>query len=66
MVEPPQCRAYPREHLVHTEGFGEVVVGSGIQGVHLVVLGVARRQDDDRDLGSAAQPVDHLIAVHVG
>ena len=54
------------QELVDAEGFGDVVVGSGVQGFDLVGAAAAAGQHDDRGGGPAAQAVDDLDAVHVG
>jgi hypothetical protein len=51
------------EQLVHAEGLGEVVVGAGVEGGHLVL---SCGQHDDWSLGPAAQSVDDVDAVDVG
>ena len=56
----------PGQQLVHAERLGDVVVGAGVEGGHLVGLGVAHRQHDDRHLGPAPQARDHLDAVDAG
>ncbi len=45
----PQRGAQTSQQLVHAERLGHVVVGPGVERRHLVVLGVAHRQHDDRD-----------------
>ena len=53
-----------RDELLHREGLDEVVVGADLQGVHPVVLGAARRDDDDRRADAlAAGLLDHLPPV---
>jgi hypothetical protein len=52
--------------FVHAEGFGEVVVGAGVEGVDLGVFGVAGGEDDDRRGGPAAQGLDDGDAVEIG
>jgi hypothetical protein len=63
---PAQRGAYPGQQLVHAERLGDVVVGAGVEGVHLGLLGVPGRQHDDRGRRPAAQALDHGHAVHVG
>ena len=56
----------PGQQLGHAERLGQVVVGPGIESVHLVVLAAPGGQDDDRHLRPLAHPGDDLHAVHVG
>src|SRR5581483_3990788 len=57
--------AQPGEQLVHAEGLGDVVVRARVQGLDLLVRGVAGGEHEDRDPGPAAQALDDLDAVHV-
>ena len=59
-------RAQTREQLSHPEGFGDVVVGPGIERVDLLGLLLARRQHDDRDGGPRPKAADHLDTVDAG
>ena len=54
---------HPCEQLPHAERFRDVVVGPGIQRVHLLGLLLARRQHDDRDRGPRPEASDHLDSV---
>ena len=56
----------PGEELVDAEGFGDVVVGAGVEGVDFVVAVVAAGQHDDRYPGPGAEFVDDVDAVEVG
>ena len=54
------------EEFVDDERFGDVVVGTGVEGVDLVAAVGTAGEHDDRDDGPASQTADHLGAVHVG
>ena len=54
------------QQLVHAERLGDIVVGARVEGGHLVGLGVADRQHDDRDLRPSPEAADDLGAVDVG
>lgn len=56
----------PGQQLVHAEGLGDVVVGTRVQRLDLLVGGVPGGEHDDRHPGPAAQPLDHVDAVEVG
>src|SRR5215469_3773946 len=47
---PAERGAHPSEQLLYAEGFGDVVVGSGIEGNHFVALCAADCKDDDRSI----------------
>ncbi len=64
--ETPERSPEPREELVHPERLGDVVVGAGVQRGDLVGLGVAHRQDDDRDAAPAPNAFDHFDAADAG
>ena len=49
-----QQRLHARHELAHAERLGQVVVGADLERVHLVVLGAARRDDQDRDRDAVA------------
>ena len=56
-----------RRELLHRERLDEVVVGADLERVDPVVLGAARRHDDDRSPDPlAACLLDHLPAVEPG
>ena len=63
---PPDGGAQPGQQLVHAERLGDVVVGAGVEGGHLVGLALADRQHDDRDVRPTAQAADDLDAVDAG
>src|SRR6516162_400054 len=58
--------AQPCEKLVHPKGFGDVVVGAGVQCLDLVRRIGARRQYDHGCREPAAQAGQHLDARYVG
>ena len=60
-----QHGADPGQQLVDPERLGDVVVGAEIEGCHLLGLGGAHRQHDDRQLRPFADPRDHLLAVEI-
>ena len=62
---PPACVGlHPGDELFHGERLDEVVVGADLERMHPVVLGAARRHDDDRRPDSlAAGVLDQLPAV---
>ena len=63
----PQQRADARQHLLHVEGLGDVVVGAGVHAGHLVAPAVARGEDEHRHLALVAAPLlEHAEAVHLG
>jgi len=45
-----QGDANPRQQFSNAKGLGQVVVGSGVEGPHLVVFLAARGQNDDWNL----------------
>ena len=49
----PQCGPQPGQQLVHAERLGHVVVGAGVEGLHLVHALVSGGQDDDRHRAAA-------------
>jgi len=60
-------RVDPRQQLTHSERLGQVVVGARGKADHLVVLGSARRQHQDRQLRpDLAKPAADLEAVEAG
>ena len=62
-----QQRANTRQHLLEMEGLGHVIVGAGVEPLHLVAPAVARRKDEDRH-GAAGTPprFQYRDAVHLG
>jgi hypothetical protein len=61
----PQRHADPRQQLVGTKGFADIVVGARVERRHLVSLLASRRQDDDRDRGPLAQPANDFETIDV-
>jgi hypothetical protein len=62
-----QQGAHPGEKLLHVEGLGHVVVGPGVEALHLVAPAVAGREDDDGGLAAVAPPGGQDgHAVHLG
>ena len=63
----PGGGADARDELAHRERLHEVVVGADLERVHAVVLGAARRDDDDRRADPfGAGRLDQLPAVELG
>ena len=63
----PQQRLQPRQQLLHLERFGQVVVGAGLQALHLVLPAPARREHEDGQVAAAlAQPADDVQAGEPG
>ena len=60
---PAQRSPEPGQELVHPERLRHEVVGPGVERSDLVALGLADRQDDDRDCAPAAQAANDLDAV---
>ena len=61
---PSQRRANARKQFLHAEGLNDVVVGSGIQSEHFIVLGIADRQHDDSDVRLIADFAASFEAAH--
>ncbi len=62
-----QQRLHAGEHLLEVERFGDVVVGSGLQALDLVLPIVTRGEDQDGiALASRAQAPDDLETGHFG
>ena len=62
-----QQRLHAGHELAHAEGLREVVVGADAERVHLVVLGAARGDDDDRHRDALAPDgLGHGPAVEAG
>ena len=64
-LAPAQHRADPRQQLAHAHRLVDEVVGAQVQRGDLLALQVPRRQHDDRRVRPFADPLDHLLAVHV-
>ena len=61
-----QQRADPRQHLLEMKRLCDIVVGAGIEALHLVAPAVARGQDQDRHGALVAAPgLQHRDAVHL-
>ena len=61
-----QQRAHPRQHLFEMERLGDIVVGAGIEALHLVAPAIARGEDQDRHGAPGAPPgFQHRDAVHL-
>ena len=62
-----QQRANSRQHFFEVKRLGDVVVGAGIEALHLVAPAVARGEDQDRHRAAVAAPrLQHRDAVHLG
>ena len=62
-----QQRADARQHLLEMEGLGDVVVGAGVEALHLVAPAVARGEHQHRHGAAGAPPgLEHRDAVHLG
>ena len=62
-----QQRADTRQHLLEVERLGDVVVGAGVEALHLVAPAVARGQDQHRHGAAGAAPcLQHRDTVHLG
>ena len=62
-----QQRADARQHLLEMEGLGHVVVGAGVEALHLVAPAVARGEHQHRHGAAGAPPgFQHRDAVHLG
>ncbi len=63
----PQQRAKPRQHLLHMEGLGDIIVGAGIHARHLIAPPLPRGEDEHRHLALIAPPLlEHAQAVLLG
>ena len=61
-----QQRANPRQHFFEMKGLGDIVVGAGIEALHLVAPAVARGEDQNRHHPLVAAPcLQHRDAVHL-
>jgi hypothetical protein len=63
---PPDRRPHPGQQFFDAERLGDVVIGAGVERFHLVHTVGPAGQHDDRSLGPAAQPLDHLHSAQVG
>ena len=48
------------------EGLGDIIVGAGVQRLHLLFFLGSGRDDDDRQIAPLSDIADHVDAVHVG
>ncbi len=61
-----QQRPHPRQHFFEMERLGDIVVGAGIETLHLVAPAVARGEDEHRHGAAGAPPgFQHRNAVHL-
>jgi hypothetical protein len=61
-----QERANAREHFFHVEGLRHIIVGAGIEALHLLRPAVARGQNQHRRVLAAAAPgLQHGNPVHL-
>ncbi len=61
-----QQRANPRQHLLQMKRLCDIVVGAGVEALHLVAPAVARGEDQDRHGALVAAPgLQHRDAVHL-
>ena len=66
-ARPADQRAQPREHFLHPERLGDVVVRALVDAVHLLVPAAARGQDQHRDAETCGAPAaEHRQAVDAG
>ena len=62
-----QQRADARQHLLEVERLGHIVVGAGVEALHLVAPAVARGEHQHRHGAAGAAPgLEHRDAVHLG
>src|ERR1700676_68781 len=61
--DPPERRPEAGQQLVHAERLGDVVVGPGVEGLHLAHALMAGGKDDDGDRAPAPDAPDHIDAV---
>jgi hypothetical protein len=61
-----QHRVHAQHQLAGAEGLGDVVVGTGLETEHAVLLGAERGEQDDRHVTGKTQAAAHLEAVHPG
>ena len=68
-VRPAQDGPDPDDELLDAEGLGHVVVATQGEATQLVVEGVARREEEDREAAAdavASHALEHLEAAQVG
>ena len=60
-----QQRAHAREHFLEMKRLGDIIVGAGIEALHLVAPAVARGEHEHRHRAAGAAPgFQHRNAVH--
>src|SRR5215217_482672 len=60
-----QQRSHARQHLLNVEGFGNVIVGAGIESLNLVAPAIACRKDENRHGATGTAPsLEHGNAIH--
>ena len=60
-----QQRAHARQHFLEMEGLGDIIVGAGVEALHLVAPAVARGEHQHRHGAPGAPPgFQHRDAVH--
>ena len=63
----PEQRPQPRQHFLHVEGLGDIIVGAGIHARNLVAPPLARGEDQHRHFAVVAPPLlEHAQAVLLG
>ena len=62
----PHGGANARQQFLDAEGLGDVIVGAGIERGHFVLLGIAHREDDHRNVRAGADRAAGFQAVHAG
>jgi hypothetical protein len=50
-----QQRAHPRQHFLEMKRLGDIIVGAGIEALHLVAPAVARGEDQHRHRAPVAR-----------
>ena len=62
-----QQRAHARQHFLEMKRLGDIIVGAGVEALHLVAPAVARGQHQHRHGAAVAPPgFQHRDAVHLG
>ena len=64
---PAQQRANASQNFLHVERLGDIIVGAGVEALHLLAPPVARGQDQDRHRPTGLAPsLEHGDAVPLG